>query len=77
VEHRQAFFRYSWMDYSTMRRGSIRLLPLAEQVDAWRQDYDAMRTEMFFGPAPKFEVVLKTVGEFTQKFNATRTQNEP
>lgn len=71
VEHRQIFFRYSWMDYSTMRRGSIRLLPLVEQVDAWRQDYDAMRAEMFFGPAPEFAVVLKVVGEFSLKFNAT------
>ena len=69
VEHRRVFFRYSWMDYATMQRGSIRLLPLDHQLDAWRQDYAAMRSEMFFGPAAEFDVVLKAVGEFARKFN--------
>lgn len=70
VEHRRVFFRYSWMDYTTMRRGSIRLAPLPEQLDAWRQDYTAMRAEMFFGPAPDFDVVLKAVDEFVRHLNA-------
>lgn len=70
VEHRQVFFRYSWMDYTTMRRGSLRLAPLPEQLDAWRQDYTSMRTEMFFGQAPDFEVVLKAIDDFVRQFNA-------
>ncbi len=70
VEHRQVFFRYSWMDYATMRPGALRILPLDHQLDAWRQDYAAMRAEMFFGPAPEFEVVLQSVGEFARQFNA-------
>ena len=50
--------------------GALRLLPLAHQIDTWRQDYAAMHAEMFFGPAPEFDVVLKRVGEFARQFNA-------
>lgn len=72
VTHRQVFFRYSWMDYSTMRPGALRLLPLDHQLDAWRQDYAAMRAEMFFGPAPEFDIVLKSVAVFAEQFNTGR-----
>jgi len=70
VEHRRVFFRYSWMDYATMQRGSIRLVPLPDQLDAWRQDYAAMRAEMFFGAAPDFDTVLRSVEKFARTLNA-------
>jgi predicted nucleotidyltransferase component of viral defense system len=69
AEHRQAFFRWSWVDYETLRRGTLRLLPLEGQVGAWRSDYEAMAGSMFFGEVPTFEDVLKTVGEFARHFN--------
>ena len=71
VAHREVFFRYSWMDYETLRPGSLRLLPLPEQRAAWARDYDAMRESMFFGEAPEFAEILRVVGEFEQRFNAT------
>ena len=77
VEHRQVFFRYNWIDYTTMRRGSLRLLPFDEQLAAWRQDYDAMRAEMFFGEAPAFDVLLEDVGEFARRFNADGRVEKP
>jgi len=69
--HRVAFFGYGWMDYSTLSRGNLRLLPLAGQVSAWKTDYDAMRREMFFGDPPSFDEILRVVGEFEQQFNKT------
>ena len=69
AEHRQAFFRWSWVDYDTLRRGSLRLLPPEAQVTAWRHDYEAMAGSMFFGEVPTFEDVLKVVGEFAHRFN--------
>lgn len=39
--HRQMFFRYGWMDYATLSKGRMRLLPLPEQEAGWRQDYAA------------------------------------
>ena len=66
--HRQAFFRFGWMDYSTLRRGRLRLLPLPEQMSEWRQDYAAMR-EMFYADPPRFDDILRTAQAFQAEFN--------
>jgi len=76
VEHRSVFFRWSWMDYSTMQRGTLRLVPLDEQIAAWRSDYDAMRAEMFFGTPPTFDEVLAVVRQFEHEFNNTAATGE-
>lgn len=67
--HRQIFFRYGWMDYATLSKGRLRVLPLPEQEAEWRRDYEAMRGEMFSRTPPPFDAVLKTVGEFEKEFN--------
>jgi predicted nucleotidyltransferase component of viral defense system len=70
VEHRRVFFSYTWMDYATMRKGTLRLVPLPEQERAWREDYQAMRTQMFYGEPPGFDEVLAAVRTFQDRFNA-------
>lgn len=69
ASHREKFFRYSWMDYTTLRKGRIRLLPLAEQEAGWRQDYAAMGGQMFFGNPQSFDEVLRIVKRFEVEFN--------
>ncbi|CAN5770639.1 nucleotidyl transferase AbiEii/AbiGii toxin family protein [soil metagenome] len=69
VEHRQKFFPWTWVDYATMRRGSLRIVPLESQVGEWRKDYEQMRSEMFFGPTPSFDEILEVVGAFQREFN--------
>lgn len=71
--YREAFFGYRWMDYKTLRRGSLRVLPLANQLTAWQTDYQSMQAEMFFGDVPRFNEILRVVGEFERNFNATGT----
>jgi hypothetical protein len=68
--HRAVYFNWSWMDYGTLRKGSLRIVPLEGHVGEWRQDYEAMRGEMFFGEVPAFDEVLRVVGEFERTFNA-------
>jgi hypothetical protein len=70
ADHRKIFFRYSWVDYSTHKPGSFRLVPPPAQLPAWETDYQAMRGPMFFGHAPTFEEILVVVGEFEKVFNA-------
>lgn len=67
--HREIFFNWSWMDYSTLRPGQLRLVPPADQIQEWRQDYESMRREMFFGEVPGFEEILDVVGKFERQFN--------
>lgn len=69
AEHRQVFFRWSWVDYETLRRGTLRLLPPEGQLTPWRRDYEAMSGTMFFGTVPTFEKVLEVVGDFERRFN--------
>lgn len=67
--HREIYFNWSWMDYRTLRRGTLRLLPLESQVADWRRDYQAMAGEMFFGQVPTFDEILRVVGGFERTFN--------
>jgi hypothetical protein len=70
AEHRQVFFKQSWVDYSTLRKGSLRLVPPPEQLSAWQQDYKAMREEMFFNDPPSFAEVMEVVRQFEEEFNS-------
>jgi len=69
AQHREIYFNWSWMDYSTLSRGKLRVVPLPEQEAEWRQDYQAMSTEMLFGKVPKFDEVMRVVEKFQREFN--------
>ena len=69
--HRQVYFRFTWVDYDTMRPGHLRLVPPEEQLALWRSDYTAMKDEMFFGKPPEFEEMIQTVRAFQDEFNTT------
>jgi len=67
--HREVFFRYNWMDYATLRKGTLRLMPRRDQFPAWQSDYDAMREAMFFGKTPEFIEILMVIEDFQNKLN--------
>src|SRR3990172_4405052 len=64
VAHRGVFFRRSAEAQSALRPGSLRLLPATEREPDWRRDYEAMKESMFFGAPPKWNEILRVVGEF-------------
>jgi hypothetical protein len=67
--HRAVFFRKSKEAQSSLHPGALRVVPLPDQVAAWKQDYQTMREDMFFGEVPTFEEVLRVVGDFERRFN--------
>jgi len=69
--HRQIFFRWSWVDYTTLARGALRLVPPDDQVNRWRQDDRTMQAEMIVGEAPACEEILRVIGEFQARFNGS------
>ncbi len=69
AKHREIYFKWSWMDYGTLQKGKLRLIPLPESKLEWRRDYEAMRTEMFFGEVPSFDEVIQVVQAFQDSFN--------
>lgn len=70
AEHRQIFFRLTWVDYSTHRPGTFRLIPPPAHLANWRTDYQAMQGPMFFDDTPSFDDVMAVVGDFEHRFNA-------
>lgn len=70
AEHREIFFRFSWVDYTTHRPGTFRLVPPEGQMPDWRKDYQAMLGPMFFGETPSFEELMVDIREFEHVFNA-------
>ena len=69
VAHRIVFFRKRKEAQESLRPGSLRLLPLENLRNAWRQDYEAMREAMFFGDTPEFAEILRVIGDFERRFN--------
>jgi len=67
--HRSVFFRKSKEAQVSLRPGSLRLIPLPEQLAAWKQDYRNMSEAMFFGEVPTFDEILRVVGDFETRFN--------
>lgn len=67
--HRQLFFRYGWMNYDTLKRGTMQVVPQPEQIDEWRRDYAAMHGEMFLATPPAFDEILATITVFQSEFN--------
>jgi predicted nucleotidyltransferase component of viral defense system len=70
AEHREIFFRLTWVDYSTHKPGTFRLVPPADHMANWRTDYQAMQGPMFFGDTPSFDDMMAVVGDFEHRFNA-------
>jgi hypothetical protein len=70
LKQRRAFFKQSWVDYETLRKGTLKLTPSPEHEAAWRRDYEHM-AEMFFATRqpPTFDEILEAVHRFERKFN--------
>jgi predicted nucleotidyltransferase component of viral defense system len=64
AEHRKIYFQYRWMDYETLKPETIRLKPLASQIQSWREDYNDMQREMFAGEVPPFDEMMDLISDF-------------
>jgi len=69
ARHREIFFKVSWVNYDSLRKGTLNLLPTPKQMSDWRRDYEAMRKEMFFEEPPSFDEVLIVIRQFEEAFN--------
>lgn len=69
ANHRKVFFYQNWVDYSTLVRGQLRIVPAVEEMPDWLSDYGNMQKEMFFGEAPDFTVIIGKVRAFQETFN--------
>lgn len=68
--HRKVYFRHSWVNYDTLQRGTIQMLPHPDQLEEWRRDYAAMQGEMFLGTPPAFDEIQASIASFQAEFNS-------
>lgn len=69
ANHRSIYFGHTWMNYDTIAPGSLSLVPHGERLSQWREDYQSMSREMFYGDVPTFEEILEVVAAFQNEFN--------
>ena len=67
--HRELFFRQTWVDYTTHKAGTFRLVPSESQMADWRADFEQMLGPMFWGSVPDFDEILRVVADFERRFN--------
>lgn len=67
--HKNLYFASGWANYETARKGTLILSPLPRLVEELEKDFDRMK-QMFFGKIPHWDLILKTIKDFEQEFNA-------
>ena len=68
--HRQVFTSMRDVDYTPDIRRRIVLVPPEAFAKEWKEDYEAMRSTMVFGPALEFEVLMERMQELQGRFRA-------
>lgn len=62
VAHRKAFHHIHYVDYSLLQPDKLRFLPPTQEwMDAYRADYEFMRTDYIYGEAPSFDEIIHTL----------------
>lgn len=64
VEHRELYFHRSGVDYKSMRRRSMQVVPRGNQLTLWEQDYELLRENMIIGDAPEFGDIIACIDRF-------------
>jgi hypothetical protein len=60
IAHRQAFFDYTWVDYSHLSPTALKLIPPDAALSEWQADYKAMLS-MFHSRPPDFQELLEAL----------------
>lgn len=70
IEHRKYYSRLKRFDYSTLKRGSIRIIPSDDVLKALEQDYEIMRAEMIYGHPPTFDEIIQSMKNLQDEINS-------
>ncbi len=71
--HKSIYFASNWANYSSARKGTLRLLPPAWTLKDLEKDYGLMKA-MFFREIPDWDSILKAIAEFEKEFNAKKRE---
>lgn len=69
VDFKMKFYRCPWAKYEEARRGTLKLMPNAQRIDALKDDYRRMES-MLFGDVPKFDEMIEGLARLEEEINA-------
>lgn len=55
------------LDYSSLTFNSLQVIPPNKIIEEYRRDYNEMRTSMFFGDPPTFEIIIDEIHTFSKR----------
>lgn len=70
IEHRKYYSRLKRFDYTTLKRGSIRIIPSDDILKVLELDYEIMRAEMIYGNPPIFEEIIQEMKNLQNLINS-------
>lgn len=69
IEHRRKFIGLKGFDYDTLRRSSLRIVPIGEIRERWETDYKNTVMNMVMGTAPSFEEIIAELETLNERIN--------
>ena len=72
IEHRARYNAMRGIDYNTLYAPNLNPIPPLAFIKDWQTDYKTMQNNMIPEESPSFDVLLKTVKQATNKYNALK-----
>lgn len=69
IEHRRKFIGLKGFDYDTLRRSSLKIVPIGDVRDRWEVDYKNTVMNMVMGKAPSFEEIIIELETLNNRIN--------
>ena len=69
TEHRRIFIGLKGFDYSTLAPQSINIIPPANIIDLWKEDYETMQRTMIYGQSPSFDRLIDRIKQLNERIN--------
>lgn len=63
VEHRRTFIGLRGFDYDTLYPATLNIIPPAEIIEQWQEDYENMRMYMIYGESVPFDELVNKLKE--------------
>lgn len=68
IKHREWYSRISWVDYQSLKRGTISFVPPKDVLDIFRQDYERMQEQMIYDGALPFDDLINELRKLQDEF---------
>lgn len=69
MEHRRVFIGLRGFDYSTLLPQTLNIIPPAEIMEKWRQDYREMQNSMIYGDSPSYDDLMSKLRSLNEEIN--------